>query len=301
MRAAEVIVLGRVLSWRACVSSSARTFVLLIFALLAFAGVRTVAGQRIAVLTPDNVEDSVRVGSELSDALTRSVKIVDPAIAESAYRSVSPATPFNLTSEESRRIGIAIGCDYFVVLRTASQRRSPLGRADYFETYAPIYVHSSRTGRMIFWKLQRTESAAAAASRKMFDDAIAGLAEEIVAVVKGNLPTEINAISPPDFEEPPEENSPAARGFRAPVPFRRLKPEYTPQAAFYDVKATVDVTIYLSADSKVIRTDLERAAGFGLDESVIQNIRSMNWRPAERNGKPMAMKFLVRYNFKKPE
>jgi outer membrane biosynthesis protein TonB len=50
-------------------------------------------------------------------------------------------------------------------------------------------------------------------------------------------------------------------------------------------------------------TDLEitRWAGFGLDENVIAVVRSMNWRPAERNGKPLKIRFLLRYNFKKIE
>ena len=36
-----------------------------------------------------------------------------------------------------------------------------------------------------------------------------------------------------------------------------------------------------------------------LDESVDKTVRAMNWRPAERNGKSLPMRFLVRYNFKK--
>jgi len=105
----------------------------------------------------------------------------------------------------------------------------------------------------------------------------------------------------PAFDEPPDEKSPNAKGFRSPVPYRRLKPEYTTEASLYDVKATVDLMVYLDAAGNIVRTDVERWAGFGLDASVERNVRTMNWRPAERDGKPMAMKFLVRYNFKKAE
>jgi hypothetical protein len=135
----------------------------------------------------------------------------------------------------------------------------------------------------------------------MLDASAAKLASDLSDAIRRSIKTDIDETQPPAFEEPSDEKSPAARGFRAPVPYRRLKPEYTPEAALYDVKATVDLTIYLDAAGKIVRTDLERWAGFGLDESVEKNVRSMNWRPAERDGKPMAMKFLVRYNFKKPE
>jgi hypothetical protein len=46
---------------------------------------------------------------------------------------------------------------------------------------------------------------------------------------------------------------------------------------------------------------ITRWAGFELDESVAKAVRSMNWRPAERNGKPLPVRFLLRYNFKKIE
>lgn len=259
------------------------------------------AAQRIAVLTPDNSETSREVAAAFSDDLARHLKVIDASVAESAYLSVSPAMPFNLNSSEARRIGQAIGLDFFVVLRAATQRRSALSRADYFETYAPIFVFGSRTGRLIFWKLQRSESARAADSRKLFDSSLVSLADEVIDVVKKAIRSEIDPLAAPAFEEPPAENTPGAQGFRAPVPFRRLKPEYTTEAAIYEVTATVDLIVYLDATGKVVRTDLERGAGFGLDESVEKNIRSMNWRPAERDGKPVAMKFLVRYNFKKPD
>ena len=57
----------------------------------------------------------------------------------------------------------------------------------------------------------------------------------------------------------------------------------------------------LDANGNILRTDVVRWAGFGLDESVEKTVRSMNWRPAERNGKTLPMRFLVRYNFKKIE
>jgi TonB family protein len=78
-----------------------------------------------------------------------------------------------------------------------------------------------------------------------------------------------------------------------------MKPDYTPQAALHDVTATVDILVDVGASGVVIRTRIVRWAGFGLDESVEKTVRAMNWRPAERNGKSVPMRFLLRYNFKK--
>ena len=43
-----------------------------------------------------------------------------------------------------------------------------------------------------------------------------------------------------------------------------------------------------------------RCAGFGPDESVTQAVRAMNFRPATRDGEPVASRVLLRYNFRKP-
>jgi outer membrane biosynthesis protein TonB len=67
----------------------------------------------------------------------------------------------------------------------------------------------------------------------------------------------------------------------------------------YDTKATVDLEADVDLDGKIIGTRIVRWAGFGLDESVEAAVRSMNWRPAMRNGKPLPMRILLRYNFTK--
>ena len=80
------------------------------------------------------------------------------------------------------------------------------------------------------------------------------------------------------------------------MPYKRIKPAYTRVAGFYNIRATIDVLA-----GEVTRTEVVRWTGYGLDESVVATIRSMNWRPATRNGKPLAMRVLLRYNFTKIE
>jgi hypothetical protein len=65
------------------------------------------------------------------------------------------------------------------------------------------------------------------------------------------------------------------------------------------VAATVDIEVDLDAAGQVLRTEIVRWAGFGLDEAVTTAVRAMNWRQAERSGKPLPIRFLLRYNFRK--
>lgn len=257
------------------------------------------AAQRIAILTPDKAESSKVFAESLTEKT--SLRVLDSDLSESAFRSVSISNPFNLTRDEAKLIGAAIGCDYFVVTRSATQRRSSFQRKEYYESFAALHVFSSRLGRMVLWRLPKFEAAKADAAAKALDISILDIAAEIDAAIVKAHKAEIDEPPLPAMEEPPDTASPLAKGFRAPIPFRRIKPEYTEIAALFDVAATVEIMVDLDAAGTILRTEITRAAGYGLDESVEKAVRTMNWLSASRNGKPLAMRFLLRYNFKKAD
>lgn len=267
----------------------------LVFLILSVA--LTTGAQRIAILIPDKAESSRAFANSLTER--SSLRVLDLDLSESAFRSVSISNPFNLTRDEAKQIGAAIGCDFFIVTRSATQRRSSFQRKEYYEAFAAIHVFSSRSGRMVLWQLPRFEGAKAEAAAKALDTSILSIAAEIdAAILKANK-TEMDGPPLPAMEEPPDAASPLAKGFRAPIPFRRIKPEYTEIAALFDVAATVEITVDLDATGTILRTEITRSAGYGLDEAVEKAVRTMNWLAASRDGKPLAMRILLRYNFKK--
>ena len=85
------------------------------------------------------------------------------------------------------------------------------------------------------------------------------------------------------------------------MPYKRIKPEYTRTAYLYDAKGTVDISVDIDQNGAVKGTEIVRWTGYGLDEAVIEAVRKMNWRPAERGGKTLPMRVLLRYNFTKIE
>lgn len=269
---------------------------LLLFALcsLAFA-------QKVALLTPDATEQSRAYSARLAEHLKERVNLFDSDLSQAAYQSISPATPFNLTTTDAKLIGETIGCDFLILLRSATQRRSAFRRDEYYEAYAHIYVVSSRTGRLVYWKNQRYEAAKPDAVAMLLDDSVDGLTKELVSKMKSTQSDERNALPAPSIEEVPDADSPAAKNFKAPIPYRRIKPEYTTEAALYGVTATVEILVDTDTNGAIARTEIVRWAGFGLEESVEKAVRAMNWRPAFRGGKPLAMRFFLRYNFKKIE
>lgn len=274
----------------------------ILYLFLIFSSLAIPAGaQKIAILTPDGAETSARFAGALSRQLEEKVVVLDDSLSRAAYLATAPTTPFNMTTGEAKVVGSAIGCDVFIMVRAATQRRSAFQRPEYYESYAAIYVVSTRTGRLVFWRLARFEETKPDKAEKRLADSIAGLAAMIADSMRSALKSEMAETDPAAIEEVPDEGSAAARNLRPPIPYRRIKPEYTVDAAMYDVAATVDILVDLGADGSILRTEHVRWAGFGLDESVEKTIRTMNWRPATRGDKPLPMRFLLRYNFRKIE
>ena len=85
-----------------------------------------------------------------------------------------------------------------------------------------------------------------------------------------------------------------------PRPFRRLSPPYPETAANAEVEAVVDVLVDLDIKGEVSNVEVARWAGFGLDEVTIETVRQMHFFPAMRNGTPIPLRVLLRYNFRKP-
>jgi hypothetical protein len=257
--------------------------------------------QRTALITPDASPLDQRIAGEIKTALKTNLRIQDRDMTTMAFDSARPETPFNMTTDEARRVGSLIGSDFYILVRSGSQRRAALERADYFESYAALFVVSSRSGRLIAWKLVTAESTTAADAETALVRSIAAASTEIAERIRRTAASEPSEADPGLLEEVPEPGTSAAKGFRPPVPYRRLKPDYTRTAYLYDVAAIVEVTVDLDATGKVQRLEITRWAGYGLDESAISAVNSMNWRPAERAGKQLPVRFLLRYNFKKIE
>ncbi|MFN0141055.1 MAG: energy transducer TonB [Pyrinomonadaceae bacterium] len=260
-----------------------------------------VIAQRVVVLTPDNAEQSKGFAASLRERLEDRVNLLDDDLSLAAYQSISPATPFNLTTTESKLIGSAIGCDFFILVRSATQRRSAFRRDEYYEAYAHVFVVSSRTGRLAFWKNHKTEAAKPAVATKQLGESVDDLATEIVSKIKIAQTDERSEPTAPLIEEVPDADSLLAKDLKAPIPYRRIKPEYTTEAALYGVTATVEILVDTDARGAITRSEIVRWAGFGLEGSVEKAVRAMNWRPAMRSGKPLSMRFLLRYNFKRQE
>ncbi len=274
-------------------------FAVVVFVIQCAAGF--VYPQRVAIIAPELDEFGESFVNKLQDDLSRDYKLLDNSLSKAAFLSVSYENAFNLSLDDAKNIGLAIGADFYLLVRTGSTRRYSFSTKEQFESYAVIYVVSSRTGRLIFWKLVNDESHNLADSQKHLLGSISSLTAEIKAKLSEAKSFELGEIAQPKLQLLPDAESPDALNLRPPLPFKRISPKYTEIAYLYGIAATVDLLVDIDQNGKIMSTEISRWAGFGLDESVVRTVAEMNWRPADRNGKPLPMRVLLRYNFRKVE
>jgi TonB family protein len=186
-------------------------------------------------------------------------------------------------------------------LKSENLRRASLSKPVYFESYATVYLVSTRTGRLIFWTLKSFEADTPNLADTQLFVSLNQLSDKLLFEIKKAQVFEIQEPAPPKLEELPEENSSEAKNFKSPLPFKRQVPVYKRLANLYKITATVEATVDLDENGRVTRIEITRWAGYDLDEAVTEVINQMEWRPASRNGKTLPIRVLLRYNFKKIE
>jgi hypothetical protein len=248
--------------------------------------------KRIAIIVPEHSPSTDKFAEALAASLESDFRVIDLGLAESAYTSLHIETPFNQTVDSAKRVCEVVGCYNYILVKTSLDRRSSSQRPSYFEAAAFIFLVNGRTGRLETFHLETKQADNGPAAEQSLLNEINRSADAMRSALSISV-----APSQPAFEA----FDPDSKTMRPAMPYSRIKPEYTDTAYLFNIKATVEADVSIDAIGKVRNIDIVRWAGFGLDASVIAAINKMNWRPGERNGKPLPMRVLLRYNFTKVE
>jgi len=74
-------------------------------------------------------------------------------------------------------------------------------------------------------------------------------------------------------------------------------PDYTPEARKNKIEGSVTMAIVVDRKGDVIDAKVVKGLGYGLDENAIVAVKVWKYRPAERNGEPVAVKMEVTVDF----
>jgi TonB family protein len=240
---------------------------------------------------------------------TKEVVVADADMSRAAAKGIGYTGSLNLPVNEARDLGAALATEFYFVGDAQTLRRSSFEKPVYYEAYCSIFLVSTRTGQLLFWERPTFENAEATRaelqlSQYLSDDS---LTQRLVGVIKKSHEDEriqrsvMTAAPEALIEDAPEDEKAAeVQGIRPPRPYRRLRPEYPQTAARADAEATVDVAVDVGADGEVSEVQIVRWAGFGLDEVTVATVRQLHFFPAMKNGTPIPMRVLLRYNFRKP-
>jgi TonB family protein len=265
---------------------------------------------RVAVMDLGPSATGTRAANTIREAIRteNEFALVDPDQASAAAGGAGFQGSLNLTVEEARDLGATIGCDYYFIGDAQTLRRSPSTGAAYYDSYASIFLVSARTGRLVLWErpLVKRDTPQEAEEGLLQLLKSADAQHRYVSAIRRALEDERGArvaaveAPPPVIDVMKDEGDESIQTVRGPRPYRRLKPPYPPSAAIAEVEAVVDVLVDVDARGEIIRIEIGRWAGYGLDQSVIDTVKQMHFFPALREGKPIPMRVLLRYNFRKP-
>jgi TonB family protein len=255
------------------------------------------------------------LGRLAADKLATSLKhetnivILDRDQVRAAARGAGYAGSMNFSLNEARDLGAALGSDFFVLGDAQTLRRSPSTGAIYFESYASVFLVSSRTGRLNTWERPNFKAETAAAAEQLLLSELSGFdlrrrfelsAKRAQEDERGERALTVADETPVIEEAPDDDQAAAAEGLRLPRPYRRFLPAYPETAARAEAEATVDVLVDLDATGEVTRVEVARWAGFGFDQETVATVRRLHFFPAMRDGVAVPIRVLLRYNFRKP-
>jgi TonB family protein len=285
----------------------------LVLFLCGFANVQAQTSQRPLVAVVDfGATPIAKVAAEtLRDRFrsTGELMMADPDLSRAAAKGIGYSGSLNLSVTEARDLGAALATEFYVIGDAQTLRRSSSQTPVYFESYCSIFLISARTGRLLLWDRPSFENNEATVAEARLSQYLSGdvLIRRLVTTIRQAHEDERmqRTIAPSTTEAliedaPEDEKAAEVQGIRLPRPYRRLRPDYPDTAARAEAEATVDVAVDVGADGEVGEVQIVRWAGFGLDETTIATVRQLHFFPAMKNGTPIPMRVLLRYNFRKP-
>ncbi len=83
-----------------------------------------------------------------------------------------------------------------------------------------------------------------------------------------------------------------------PVPIYKIEPEYSEEARKAKYSGTVLLSIIIDADGNTRDIHVVRPLGLGLDQKAIEAVSKWRFRPAMRNGRPVAVQAQIEVSFR---
>ena len=252
--------------------------------------------------------DSIALEVMLTEILSRDPRLalIDQSMVQSATAGFGYDGSINMSKDEARNLGAAVGADFFLVGKAEAFTRSERANESHEQAYAGVMIVDGRTGVLAAFDFISNKASTREAAKQSLINALSARASGYVdrmirlQAQKAMARSSDSTISGADvIEVVPAEDSPRSLGFKPPEFLNRVKPDYSQDADLADITATVEAMAVFRSNGEIGAIEITRWAGFGLDESAVQAIRQLKFKPATRDGNPINVRALIRYNFRR--
>jgi TonB family protein len=262
------------------------------------------AQETARVAVADFTGDGQSEAGQFRQMVAQEYALIDEGLVRAALRGSGYTSSLNLSREEARALGMSIGCDYYLLGAVRVARRIVSAEEFYYDGIAGIFTIETRSGRLLLFDFSRTKTADEKTARAQLDELLRqswrkSSAAISRAVSRSYTESAISNLPPAEVIEVLGDET-LQRNLAQPVFYQRLKPRYTEEAESLSIVATVELEAVFREDGQVGEVEVMRWAGFGLDESAVATLRQLRFKPAERAGKKVSLRALVRYNFRRP-
>lgn len=247
-----------------------------------------------------------RFEDALEAALKRDARValIERSQLQPALTGIGYDGSINMSRDEARGLGAAIGCDFFIIGKKDVSTRSRTKGESHEEALVGVMIVDGRTGALATFDFlsekAATKEAALAAVMKTIESRAQSYIDRMHECrAARETMTRPNTASSERIEDLPDAETALGASFKPPEFLNRVKPEYTESAERADVSAIVEAVAIFRVNGEIGEVQIIRWAGFGLDESAERAIRNLNFKPATRDGKPISVRATVRYNFRR--
>jgi TonB family protein len=87
-------------------------------------------------------------------------------------------------------------------------------------------------------------------------------------------------------------------GYTPPQPIHTAVAEFSEQARRRKIQGVVVVSVLVNEDGVPIDPRVEKSLGYGLDEKALEAALKSQFKPAMRDGQPVAVRIMIEENFK---
>jgi hypothetical protein len=246
--------------------------------------------------------DEPAVRDSLAKAMARHTDRVLPASQVAVIVPTAADVNLNPTVEAAATLGAKLGCDFYVTARVVRREESGAERKTGRVARTVLFLVAARTGELVATvsqtvrgdtaeELTRAERATSADTARNLHRIAADHQRAFLAnATDPDAPVFEAALDLRSGDVPPE--------VVLPVIFQRPKPAPTETAKDFGIEATVGAEIVFQADGKIGGVRVVRWAGYGLEDAVRDAVRRYRFKPAQRGGKPVAVRLLAEFKFR---